>query len=56
MVPEYEMDRLRELIVRNYRVIYALSPDAETVHVFAVRHGSLNLRRQLGDSPWDRMT
>jgi plasmid stabilization system protein ParE len=51
MVPEYEMDRLRELIVQGYRVIYSLDDPNESVRIHAIQHGRRDLRRRLGDYP-----
>jgi toxin ParE1/3/4 len=41
MVPEFEQDDIREVIVRPYRVIYQLREDK--VFVVAVIHGSRDL-------------
>ena len=40
-VPEYDMDQIRELIERPYRIIYHIKPDQ--VDVIAVLHGSRNV-------------
>lgn len=37
-VPEYEMDDIRELIERPYRIIYRIKPDQ--IDVIAVIHGT----------------
>jgi len=37
-VPEYEMEQIREVIERPYRIIYHLSPDQ--INILAVIHGS----------------
>jgi plasmid stabilization system protein ParE len=44
MVPEFERDDLRELIVRPYRMIYGISGDQ--IEILHVVHGA----RLLGDS------
>lgn len=47
-VPEFgELDEIRELIVRNYRVIYRIS--SESIAVGAVIHGARELRPALDD-------
>jgi toxin ParE1/3/4 len=38
IVPEFDKDRLRELMVRNYRIIYQIVEDA--VEILTVFHGS----------------
>jgi len=43
IVPEFDQDDIRELIVRNYRVVYQLIGD--TVGVVRVHHGARLLRR-----------
>lgn len=39
IVPETNISTIRELIIKNYRVIYAV-PDIDTVDILAVRHSS----------------
>jgi toxin ParE1/3/4 len=41
MVPEYEMDQIREVIEGQYRIIYYIKPDQ--IDVIAVLHGAQNL-------------
>ena len=41
MVPEYGIPVLREIIVRNYRLIYELFPDR--IEIVAVRRGAEQL-------------
>lgn len=41
-VPEYDLDNLREIIVRPYRIIYAVRGD--DCVILAVVHGSRDLR------------
>ncbi|MEM8526060.1 MAG: type II toxin-antitoxin system RelE/ParE family toxin [Bacteroidota bacterium] len=41
-VPELNLPHLRELIIKKYRVIYAL-PDIDTIHILTVRHSSRKL-------------
>ena len=43
IVPEFDQEDIRELIVRNYRVVYQLIGD--TVGVVRVHHGARLLRK-----------
>jgi len=47
VVPEFNDPRLRELLVRSYRLIYRVSP--ETVSIIAFMHGARDL-----ESLWRR--
>ena len=40
IVPEYEVDRIREGIEGSYRIIYHVKPDQ--IDVIAVLHGAMN--------------
>lgn len=51
MVPEYEDEAVRELIVASYRVIYLV--DGDLVAIAAVIHGGRDLLAALGPQPWD---
>ena len=51
VVPEYEDETLRELIVGNYRVVYRLR--GQRIGIIAVVHGSRDLLRRLRGEPWD---
>jgi addiction module RelE/StbE family toxin len=42
-VPEYDMDPIREVIERPYRIIYHIKPDQ--IDVIAVLHGARNVLR-----------
>ncbi len=42
-VPEYDMDRIREVIEKPYRIIYHIKPDQ--IDVIAVLHGARNVLR-----------
>ena len=53
IVPEYQMPSLRELVVRGFRVVYILDDAGESVRVYAIQHGSRDLRALLGDDPWE---
>ena len=44
MVPEYGMDRIREVIEDPYRIIYHIMPDR--IDVLAVIHGARNVLRE----------
>jgi plasmid stabilization system protein ParE len=47
-VPEFgERDLIRELIVRNYRVIYRIDPDS--ISIAAVIHGARDLLKATSD-------
>lgn len=39
IVPETNVSSIREIIINNYRIIYAV-PDKEEVNILAVRHSS----------------
>ncbi|MBI3911986.1 MAG: type II toxin-antitoxin system RelE/ParE family toxin [Armatimonadetes bacterium] len=51
VVPEYEDETLRELIVGNYRVVYRIH--GKIIGIVAVIHGSRDLPRRLNDEPWN---
>jgi toxin ParE1/3/4 len=51
MVPDYQDEAIRELIVGDYRVVYRIVGDE--VRIIAVVHGSRDLMRHLPDGPWD---
>ena len=40
IVPEYRDERLRELIVSPYRLVYELQDDALTISVLRIWHGA----------------
>jgi len=42
VVPEYGDDRLRELVLQNYRIVYRLT--AEAIEIVTVCHGARPLR------------
>ena len=44
VVPEYEMEQIREVFEGPYRIIYYIKPDQ--IDVLAVLHGSQNLLRE----------
>lgn len=50
VVPEYGREDLREVIVRNYRIVYLVRED-EVVMVRVV-HGARDFRAALGPQPW----
>jgi toxin ParE1/3/4 len=50
MVPEFNQDRIRELIYRGYRVVYSV--DASLVTVLRVVHGARDMRRLADHEPW----
>lgn len=51
MVPDFQDDALRELIVDDYRVVYRLV--GAEAWILTVIHGSRDLLRHLPDGPWD---
>ena len=51
IVPEYEDESIREVIVGNYRVVCRLR--GERVGIATVVHGARGLLGRLGDEPWD---
>jgi toxin ParE1/3/4 len=51
VVPEYNNELIRELIVDSYRIIYRLRGDH--VRISAVSHSSRDLLSHLGPEPWD---
>ena|SRR3990170_7295858 len=51
VVPEYEDETIRELIVGNYRVVYRLR--RQRIGILAVVHGSRDLLRRPAGEPWD---
>jgi toxin ParE1/3/4 len=44
-VPEYEMDQVREVVERPYRIIYHIKPDQ--IDVVAVLHGARDILRSV---------
>jgi len=40
-VPEYDMEQIREIIERSYRIIYYIKSDQ--IDVLAVIHGAMNI-------------
>ena len=40
-IPEYNLDQIREVAVRPYRIIYHIRPDQ--IDVIAVIHGAMNV-------------
>jgi plasmid stabilization system protein ParE len=49
-VPEADRNDIRELVFRNYRIIYR--PTAEKIYIVTVLHGSRNLEGQTV-KPWE---
>lgn len=52
-VPEAEdsSDEIRELIYRDYRILYLVEPGADCVHILAVIHGARDLAG-MAQKPW----
>ena len=51
MVPEFNDETIRELIVGNYRIVYRIREPV--VGIVAVIHGRRNLLAELANEPWD---
>ena len=51
IVPEYDDETIRELIVENYRVVYRLR--GQRAGSIAIVHGSRDLLRRLTNAPWN---
>ncbi len=47
MVPEYEINEVREVIEWPYRIIYLIDPEAHKAEVLAVIHSSREQRKPL---------
>lgn len=47
MVPEYELNEVREVIEGPYRIIYLVDPEAQRVEVLAVIHSSRERQKPL---------
>ena len=50
IVPEYGDERIREIIVGAYRIIYAIRE--KVCYVVAIVHGSRDLLRHIDVNPW----
>lgn len=48
MVPEYELNLVRELIEGSYRIIYLIKTEKEQIEVLAVIHTSRERLKPLG--------
>lgn len=48
MIPEYELDEVRELIEGSYRIIYLIKDEKEQIEVLAVIHTSRERLTPLG--------
>jgi toxin ParE1/3/4 len=48
MVPEYELNIVRELIEGSYRIIYLIKDEKERIEVLAVIHTSRDRLKPLG--------
>jgi plasmid stabilization system protein ParE len=47
MVPEYELNEVREVIEGPYRIIYLIVPEGQTAEVLAIIHSSREPQRPL---------
>lgn len=50
IVPEFNRDRIRELIFRGYRIVYSV--EGSLVTVLRVVHGARDMRRVATREPW----
>ena len=50
IVPEFNQDRLRELIFRGYRVVYSV--EGSFVTILRAVHGARDMRRLADREPW----
>ena len=48
MVPEYELNEIREVIEGPYRIIYLIHSDQTKIAVLAVIHGAREQLRPIG--------
>jgi toxin ParE1/3/4 len=48
MVPEYEINEVRELIEGSYRIVYLIKDEEQMIEVLAVIHSSRERRTPLG--------
>ena len=51
MVPEFQDDTIREIIVGNYGVVYRVR--GQLVGVIGLVHGRQNLTTRVSNEPWD---
>lgn len=47
VVPEFQLDHLREIIFENYRIVYVI--DGDTISVVSVLHASMDVAARLRD-------
>lgn len=52
-VPEFDNDNFREVIYRNYRIVYRLVGKNKDVEILAVVHGARDIRNLFPDE-WER--
>ena len=51
IIPELEGSGFREVLYQNYRIVYRITPEEETVEILAVVHGARELKNTL-KSEW----
>jgi len=51
VVPELNLNRVRELIFQNYRIVYSLRR-AGIVSILAVAHSSMDMGRRADEGAW----
>jgi toxin ParE1/3/4 len=53
IVPEFENENFREVIYRNYRVVYRLVGKNKDVEILAVVHGARDMRWLFPGEEWE---
>jgi addiction module RelE/StbE family toxin len=48
IVPEFNMPDVRELIFKNYRIVYKIKDNL--IYIVSVMHGSRNLKKHINES------
>jgi plasmid stabilization system protein ParE len=52
VVPEFQIDSVREVVFQHYRIVYRLLDDDEVVEVLDVVHGAVDVTARVRE-PWD---
>ena len=53
IVPEFENENFREVIYRNYRIVYRLVGKNKDVEILAVVHGARDMRGLFPGEEWE---
>lgn len=51
IIPEFELEDLREIIFHEYRIVYSVGEDSVTV--IAIVHGAMDIIKKRAREPWD---